>query len=181
MTLGDPKLEAARARWRYRGDRRPDFAEPAGAGEESVWDYPRPPRLEAVAKPIRVEAGTRRLAETGAAFRVLETASPPTFYLPPGDVALYLLVDLPGRSLCEWKGEAHYYGLERDTPPVAWAYAHPFPEFSALADYVSFYPGRVACFVDGRRVRPQPGGFYAGWLTDEIRGPVKGAPGSEDW
>jgi uncharacterized protein (DUF427 family) len=176
--------EAARARWRHTGRARPAFAAPPGPGQESVWDYPRPPRIEAEARELLVTAGGATLARSRRGARVLETASPPTFYLPPDDVALALLAPAPGRSWCEWKGEARYFALAnagRDGEPVAWSYPDPFPGFEAIAGWLAFYPGRVACHVGGVRAEPQPGGLYGGWVTPELAGPWKGAPGSEGW
>lgn len=158
-----------------------------GPGQESVWDYPRPPCIVADTRLVEVSREGRRLARSRGAVRVLETASPPTFYLPPGDVDLAQLERVPGRSHCEWKGEARYLapsggsGSGEGAAPIAWTYPDPFPEFESIRDWIAFYPGRVECRVDGERVRPQPGGFYGGWITDEIVGPVKGEPGSEAW
>jgi uncharacterized protein (DUF427 family) len=177
---------AARGRggWRYDGRERPPFAAEPGEGQESVWDYPRPPRLEADPREIIVRLGDTVLARSRRALRVLETASPPTVYLPPEDIQMARLEPATGSSRCEWKGAARYWTvvtpgarLER----VGWSYPDPFPEFAALRDHVSFYPARVECFVDGVRVVPQPGGFYGGWITPEIVGPVKGEPGTEWW
>ncbi len=115
--------------------------------------------------------------------RVLETASPPTVYVPPRDVDLSTLVAAPGSSHCEWKGAASYLALAAapDGAPVAWRYANPKRAFSSIRDWLSFYPGRVECFIDGERVRPQHGGFYGGWVTDRIVGPWKGGPGTSHW
>ncbi len=169
--------------WEYRGQHRPPFADEPGPGQESVWDYPRPPALRCSERRVEVRAGERLLARTERARRVLETASPPQFYLPPSDVERGLLSPAPGRSHCEWKGAATYWRLASDPEgsPVGWSYEDPTPRFEDLRGYFSFYPGRVACFVDGERVRPQPGHFYGGWITPEIAGPVKGAPGTEHW
>lgn len=167
--------------WKHTGSERPDFAEVPGLGQESVWDYPRPPTLVEDTRRVEVFAGGTLIASTKRAYRVLETASPPTFYLPPGSVLSGSLEPVAGRSVCEWKGEAVYFALVDTTLPVAWAYPNPKPAFAALRDFVGFYPGRVACFVDGERVRPQPGGFYGGWITDDIVGPVKGEPGTGHW
>jgi uncharacterized protein (DUF427 family) len=168
----------------YRGQMRPDFAEAPGPGQESVWDYPRPPRIERVSRHVQVRHGAQLLADSTRACRVLETASPPTFYLPADDVNMQLLRAAPGRSYCEWKGEASYFALAdggANGQPVAWTYTTPTPAFSALAGWLSFYPGRVACLVDGEVVRAQPGGFYAGWITDDVVGPFKGGPGTGHW
>ncbi|MDJ0656722.1 MAG: DUF427 domain-containing protein [Xanthomonadales bacterium] len=169
------------AMWKHTGLNRPEFAITPQPGQESVWDYPRPPDIRADQRRVKVHAGNQVLAETTRAKRILETASPPTFYLPPEDVALECLVPASGVSFCEWKGTARYWAVEGSTTPVAWSYPDPTAAFSAIAAWLSFYPGRVACYVDGERVRPQPGGFYGGWLTAEIVGPVKGDPGSGGW
>jgi uncharacterized protein (DUF427 family) len=169
--------------WRWTGAERPPFAETPEPGQESVWDYPRPPRLERVERTVRVLAGDALLVETAAAFRVCETASPPTFYLPADSVRRELLVPAPGSSFCEWKGRAVYWRLASASggSAVAWSYPEPTAEFAELRDALAFYPDRVACFVDGHRVRPQPGGFYGGWITPELVGPFKGEPGTGGW
>jgi uncharacterized protein (DUF427 family) len=175
--------------WNYRGQQRPDFALAPAPGQESVWDYPRPPRLERAAGRVQVwtaPPGPERslLADSTRACRVLETASPPTYYLPPDDVTMALLRAVPGHSYCEWKGEASYLVLatgDATRQPVAWTYPQPTAAFATLAGWVAFYPGRVHCEVDGEVVRPQPGGFYAGWVTDAIVGPFKGEPGTGHW
>ena len=193
----------ARARWRYTGVSRPHFAHTPGAQQESVWDYPRPPRWEREPREVsvRLPAGAEPEAGTGAAelahshssVRVLETAAPPTFYLPPADVQSDRLERAPGSSRCEWKGEAVYWRLspgrsadgsdssEFPEEPVAWSYPDPFPEFETIRGWFAFYPSRLDCWLDGVRVLPQPGGFYGGWVTPELAGPFKGEPGSEDW
>ncbi|MCL4799453.1 MAG: DUF427 domain-containing protein [Burkholderiales bacterium] len=171
------------AMWEYRGQKRPPFAEAPGPGQESVWDYPRPPRLVADARRVEVRAGGATIARSARAVRVLETASPPTFYLPPEDVDRTLLVPAPGRSVCEWKGAARYWALAHapEEGAVAWSYPDPVPAFAALRDHLAFYPGRVECYVAGERVRPQAGRFYGGWITRELAGPFKGEPGTERW
>jgi len=167
--------------WQHEGVKRPSFAVLPGIGQESVWDYPRPPALVEDTRRVKVYDGDSLIASTERAIRVLETASPPTFYLPPGAVRLGSLESVSGRSWCEWKGEAAYWALAGSKEPVAWSYPSPSRAFATLGDYTSFYPGRVACFVDGERVQPQPGGFYGGWMTAEIVGPVKGEPGTGHW
>jgi len=168
-----------RQRWRYRGDDRPDFAIPPGPGEESVWDYPRPPRI--VVDPRRVEVffDDESIAMTTQAVRVLETASPPTFYIPPADVALHRLVESGQRSMCEWKGLAVDFDLADGPRSVGWCYPRVFPEFETIAGWFAFYPAMLDCRVAGERVRAQPGGYYGGWITGEIVGPVKGEPGCD--
>ena len=173
----DARIEASRSHWRYRGQARPDFAIAPKDGQESVWDYPRPPRLAADPRRVEVRLGDRVLATTDRAIRVLETASPPTFYIRPEDVDGASLVPSGRTSLCEWKGQAVDFDLASGPESIAWCYPRVFPEFAEIAGWFAFYPARVECFVDGERVRPQPGGYYGGWITDEIVGPVKGEPG----
>ena len=176
------RLAAARAKWTHRGSTRPPFAELPGPGQESVWDYPRPPAV--VADPRRIVVGDPAdpLADSVGAVRVLETASPPTVYLPPGDVRFDRLVIVPGTSSCEWKGAARYWALTSEpSTVVGWDYPEPFADFAAIAGWASFYPGRIDCRAAGEVVRPQPGGFYGGWVTDEIVGPFKGEPGTASW
>jgi uncharacterized protein (DUF427 family) len=169
--------------WQYRGERRPDFAEPAGAGQESVWDYPRPPDVVPDERRVEILHDGRVIARSTRSVRVRETASPPTFYLPPQDVRRERLAPAGGSSFCEWKGAARYFVLATDPggPPVAWCYPSPSPSYAAIGGWLSFYPERIECRVDGERVRPQGGGFYGGWVTDEIVGPWKGGSGTGGW
>jgi len=169
--------------WAFDGSRRPRFAAAPGPGQESVWDYPRPPRLVPDDRHVTVSAGGVPVASTRRALRLLETASPPSFYLPVADIDMRLLVAAPGSSYCEWKGTASYWQLAASpgTGPVAWCYADPAAAFGAIRDHLAFYPARVDCHVDGERVRPQPGGFYGGCITREIVGPFKGEPGTSHW
>ena len=154
-------------------------------GQESVWDYPRPPRLERVHERIRILFAGEVLADTGAAWRVLETSHPPTYYLPPADIAPGALVPAGGGSICEWKGPARYYDVVlggRRAPRAGWTYPNPLAPFAPLADHVAFYAAPMdACFVGDERAEPQPGGFYGGWVTRHIVGPMKGAPGTMGW
>ena len=180
----DPGLEAHRAMWRNRGQSRPDFAVEPGPGQESVWMYPRPPAIDPDDREVEVRAGEHVIARSTRAIRILETASPPTFYLPREDVRTDLLVPAAGGSHCEWKGRASYFDVDTGAariPAAAWSYEEPYEEMAAIAGYVSFYPGKLECFVDGERVRPQGGGFYGGWVTDELVGPWKGEPGTGGW
>lgn len=171
--------------WTWTGRARPPFAIEPGPGQESVWDYPRPPRPASDPRRVMVHAGNACIADTTRAVRVLETASPPTFYLPPQDIDLDRLRPAPGGSHCEWKGRAVYWSARDDDgqwlEAVGWSYPDPAPAFASITGWLSFYPARLRCTVAGERVRPQPGGFYGGWLTDEIVGPVKGAPGTGHW
>jgi uncharacterized protein (DUF427 family) len=156
-----------------------------GPGQESVWDYPRPPRLEATTKRIRIVLDGITIADTRRAWRVLETSHPPVYYLPPDDVAREYLRPARGASSCEWKGEASYYDIvvgDRVVAEAAWTYRHPTPAFAALADHIAIYPGKMdECSVDGESVRAQPGDFYGGWITGDIVGPFKGDPGTWGW
>ena len=169
--------------WRYRGQKRPDFAVAPASGQESVWDYPRPPKLAPDGRLVEVYYGDEMIASSSRAYRILETASPPSFYMPPKDVNWKLLGSTPGRSICEWKGLAKYWTLASN-PKVAvvgWTYPDPTPPFEQIRDYISFYPAALACYVAGEQVRAQPGRFYGGWITNEIVGPFKGEPGTESW
>lgn len=180
MLKANAAVLAARRKWHYRGASRPAFAEPVGPGEESVWDFPRPPRVEAVSVPITVRAGSSVLAHTLRGRRVLETAGAPTYYFPPEDVARERLIRLGGSTLCEWKGLARGFALGSDLP-VAWCYEETFAEFEEIRGWFSFYPGRVDCLHGEVQVVAQPGGYYGGWVTPGLRGPIKGAPGTEHW
>ena len=154
-------------------------------GQESVWDYPRPPRLEPVGRRIRIIFNDATIVDTTAAQRVLETSHPPVYYIPPTDIMPGALVPAEGTSWCEWKGQAAYFSLvvgHRRVERVAWSYLNPTPGFGAIAGYVAFYAGPMdACFVDEEKVTPQPGHFYGGWITSDVVGPFKGEPGSWGW
>lgn len=167
--------------WKFTGQTRPGFALAPGPGQESVWDYPRPPAVVDCDKEVIVAADGQTIAHSRRALRVLETASPPTVYLPSGDVDFSYLCDGPGGSFCEWKGQANYYTLATGGQVVAWQYREPHAAFAMLRDYLCFYPGRLICTMDGERVSPQPGDFYGGWVTADIIGPFKGDPGSGHW
>ena len=169
--------------WKYRGQVRPDFADIPAPGQESVWDYPRPPKLAADSRRVEVIYKDLTIASSDGCFRVLETASPPTFYLPPTDIDWDHLISSTGSSVCEWKGAASYWALSArpQLGAVGWSYPHPTAAFEAIRDYVSFYPSMLQCYVAAERVRPQPGRFYGGWITAEIVGPFKGEPGTTHW
>ena len=156
-----------------------------GPGQESVWDYPRPPALEPVHARVRVAFGGVRIAETTRALRILETSHPPTYYVPQDDVAMRYLTRTARSTGCEFKGRAVYYDIEaggRRAGGAAWSYPDPAPRYTALRDHVAFYPSRMdACWVDGERVRSQAGDFYGGWITDRVVGPFKGGPGTWGW
>ena len=150
-----------------------------------MWDYPRPPRVEAVAAQVEVIFGGQTVAITLEPVRVLETSHPPTWYLPPGGFIGEYLVPSGRTSYCEFKGVATYLTLtvgRHTSVDAAWTYRDPSPGYEALAGYVAFYPAKVeVCLVDGEMVGPQPGGFYGGWVTSRVVGPFKGEPGSEGW
>lgn len=170
--------------WKYNGEQRPDFADKPKKGEESVWDYPRPPIVVDDDRLVVVKWMGQLIAQTIKAKRVLETASPPTFYISPNDVDEQSLRESSATSFCEWKGSATYYDIDidgRTLERAAWSYNDPNPRFREIRGYYSFYPAKVDCFVDKQRVQPQPGSFYGGWMTPEIVGPVKGEPGSGGW
>ena len=170
--------------WRYRGQERPSFAKTPGPRQESVWDYRRPPAILRDQRRVEVRLKNLIIADSRQNYRILETASPPTFYIPPHNVRAELLEPCAGTSVCEWKGVACYWTLKiprRSPQPVGWSYSNPAPPFEAITGFFSFYPARLECFVDGERVSPQPGQFYGGWITSEIVGPFKGEPGTGHW
>jgi uncharacterized protein (DUF427 family) len=154
-------------------------------GQESVWDYPRPPLTETTDEHVIVMFNGITVVDTTRALRVLETSHPPNYYIPPADVDMNRLVRTAATSVCEWKGQAAYFDVVdggRRAENAAWSYHDPTLDFAELNGYLAFYAGRVdACFVDGERVIPQPGGFYGGWITGRIVGPFKGVPGSMLW
>ncbi len=154
-------------------------------GQESVWDYPRPPRLEPVSKRIRIEFNGETIADTTRGWRVLETSHPPTYYIPLEDIRQEFLVSEVGTSYCEWKGRALYYSVkvgDRLAEDAGWYYPDPTGEFAPIKNAVAFYAGKMdACYVGDERVTPQPGGFYGGWITPEILGPFKGEPNTQGW
>ena len=153
--------------------------------QESVWDYPRPPKLEPTDKHIQIVLNGIVIADTRSAFRFLETSHPPTYYLPPQDIKMEYLTRDNGSSLCEWKGQATYYTLtvgDKRAVRAAWTYHNPMHEFRPIKDYLAFYADPMdACYVNGELVVPQPGCFYGGWITSDVVGPFKGEPGSWYW
>ena len=163
---------------------RPKRTEPS-AGQESVWDYPRPPRLEKVSVRLRVIFNGQTIADTTSGYRVLETSHPPVYYIPPDDIAQQYLQGAPGSSWCEFKGHARYWSLDvdgRTAENAAWSYPTPSPAFADIAGYLAFYASRVdECWVDDERVQPQEGDFYGGWITSRIVGPFKGGAGTRGW
>ncbi|EKQ70767.1 hypothetical protein OsccyDRAFT_1072 [Leptolyngbyaceae cyanobacterium JSC-12] len=158
---------------------------PPQPGQESVWDYPRPPRLEDTHKHIQIICHGVKIADTHRAKRVLETSHPPVYYLPPEDVQMQYLVKSPRTTYCEWKGQGAYYNVvmgDKTLENVAWYYPNPTSAFANIKNYIAFYPAPMdACYVDGEQVEPQPGNFYGGWITSDIVGPFKGGAGSWGW
>jgi uncharacterized protein (DUF427 family) len=156
-----------------------------GPGQESVWDYPRPPRVEQAAQQVKVVFNGEVIADTRRAQRVLETSHPPVYYIPPEDIRMEYLTETGRRTWCEWKGQASYYDLSvggRRVEHAAWFYANPSPGYGAIQGHVAFYPAKMdACFVDSEPVQAQPGDFYGGWITSSIVGPFKGGPGTRGW
>jgi len=176
---------AGRVGWTWTGAARPAFAITPGPGQESVWDYPRPPLLVADSREVVVRIDGIEIARTRSSVRLLETSHPPTFYIPRADVAMtYFARSRDGGSLCEWKGACTYYDLrvgDRWLPRVAWSYEDPFADASTIAGHLGCYANVLECQVGGERVRPQPGDFYGGWITAEIVGPFKGDPHTRGW
>lgn len=163
---------------------------PPQPGQESVWDYPRPPRLERANRRVRVLFAGSVFCDTTAAYRVLETSHPPVYYLPRQDCVETMLRPAEGGSFCEWKGLAIYFdiveaatsGQQRVAAKAAWSYPDPTGHFGPIAHHIAVYPGMMdRCTVDGQEVIPQPGGFYGGWITRDIVGPFKGEPGTMHW
>lgn len=155
------------------------------ARAERAADYPRPPALIPDPRRVRVEFAGRVIFDGTGCLRVLETFHPPSWYLPEAGFVPGVLRPVAGRSVCEWKGQARYFDVvvgDRVAARAAWSYPDPTPRFASIVGHVALYAGRMdGCFVDGERVRPQPGAFYGGWITDEVEGPFKGAPGTLHW
>lgn len=152
---------------------------------ESVWDYPRPPRIEATSRRIRVEFAGEVITDSTRSIRVLETSHPPVYYIPRDDIRSEYLVPSERRSFCEFKGTASYWTLkvnDQIATDAAWSYEQPFHGYEAIRGRLAFYATKVdACFVDDERVEPQAGSFYGGWATSDIVGPFKGGPGTQGW
>lgn len=158
---------------------------PAGPGQESVWDYPRPPRVEQTTSQVEVIFGGQTIALTLRPLRVLETSHPPVYYLPPDAVVWDHMTPSEKTTHCEYKGLASYFDVTvkgQTAPEAAWTYRDPSPGYEVLADHVAFYPEKMeVCLVDGEYVQGQPGGFYGGWVTSKVVGPFKGEPDSLAW
>ena len=149
-----------------------------------MWDYPRPPRVEPSRRAVRVEFAGRVIAGSRRTLRVLETAGAPCYYVPPRDVRWEVLRPARGSTICEWKGSASYVDVvvgDQVAAAAAWTYRYPNPGYEAIADHVAFYPQQVRCYLGDEAVRPQPGTYYGGWVTDDVVGPFKGEAGTEGW
>lgn len=151
---------------------------------ENVQNYPRPPVLEPVRQSIRVEFGGKTIVESDNTFRVLETHHAPTYYIPE-DAINAVMIPAAGQSYCEWKGVATYWDIQSGAvkaTKAAWSYAAPTKSFEQIKGYIAFYAGLMdACFVGEHQVMPQSGDFYGGWVTENLKGQIKGAPGTEFW
>lgn len=163
----------------------PNRIEP-GPGQESVWDYPRPPRIEDSSKRIRVIFNDTVIADSTHTRRVLETSHPPVYYIPQEDVKMEYLRPTPRATFCEWKGAASYFDVvvgDRKIPNGAWCYPNPTAErFYGIANYIAVYPSQMdVCYVDDEPIQPQEGDFYGGWITQDIVGPFKGGQGTWGW
>ncbi len=158
---------------------------PPAIGQESVWDYPRPPRCEASDRHLQVWFNGLLIADSRRSYRVLETSHPPVYYIPPEDIRMDLLLPNSASSYCEWKGSAAYYDIvvgDRQVIQAGWYYPDPTSMYRSIRNFVAFYAGKMdRCTVDGEVVQPQPGGFYGGWITQDIVGPFKGMPGTMSW
>ncbi|RZM76090.1 DUF427 domain-containing protein [Leptolyngbya iicbica] len=154
-------------------------------GQESVWDYPRPPRVEGSEKRIRVVFNGRTIADSQRTVRILETSHPPVYYIPLDDVRQEFLVPVQRATFCEWKGVAQYFDLvvgDRRVSHAVWRYPQPTERFAAISDCVAVYPSQMeACYVDDELVQAQAGDFYGGWITSDIVGPFKGGAGTWGW
>ncbi len=163
---------------------RPRRVEP-GPGQESVWDYPRPPAVEPADSHVTVTFGGVIIADTRRPVRVLETSQAPGYYIPVDDVRTDLLVAGTDRSFCEWKGVASYWTVQvhgRVAENAAWSYPAPTDRFEAIQDHLAFYAQMMdECTVDGDVVSPNEGSFYGGWVTAKVVGPFKGGTGSMGW
>ena len=159
--------------------------DPVLPGQESVWDYPRPPVAERTGRHILIVHKGVTLVDTRAAWRTLETSHPPTYYIPQSDIAMAHLAPNPARSICEWKGQAVYWDVSlagERLAGVGWSYPAPTPAFAGIRDHIAFYAAPFdGVTIDGDQVTPQPGGFYGGWITRAEAGPFKGIPGSRFW
>jgi len=154
-------------------------------GQESVWDYPRPPRVEPTSKRVRIIFNGVVLVDTMRAIRVLETSHPPAYYIPQADIQMAYLTKTSRKTVCEFKGQASYWTITingKEASNACWGYENPIRGYEAITGYIAFYPSRMdACFVDDEQVIAQEGDFYGGWITSDIVGPFKGGVGTWGW
>jgi len=184
MSRDQSGLDRARAAWNYRGQQRPSFAQAPARGQESVWDYPRPPAYVPDRRRVEIYAGESLLAETDHSIRALETGSPPAFYLPPASLRHELLTPSRRRTFCEWKGEAEYFDVDGSNGVIknaVWRYPDALGDAAVIAGWFACYPSLLRCVVAGEPVRAQAGGYYGGWITGDIVGPWKGESGTAHW
>ncbi len=153
--------------------------------EESVWDYPRPPAVETFIGEIRIIQNNKTIAQSQEVVRVLETSHPPNYYIPKADIEMHYLKKNPHKTICEFKGIATYWDVDMEgykRSLVGWSYEQPNKDYEEITGYLSFYAGKLeACYVNEERIQPQPGDFYGGWITGNIKGPFKGGPGTVGW
>lgn len=174
MKNGDEKSLTG---WKYYGQKRPEFALEPKEGQESVWDYPRPPIIEDENREVLVIFENKIIARSTNAYKVKETGNPPTIYIPKEDINSTYLKKSQGLTRCEWKGEAIFWNIVVDDKVIeraGWSYPQPNKEYSKIKSYLAFYPSKLYCYLNGEHVKPQPGNFYGGWVTKEIVGPIKG-------
>jgi len=154
-------------------------------GQESVWDYPRPPRVDPTNRRVRVVFNGETIADSTNAIRVLETSHPPAYYIPREDINMDALQRTSRRTVCEFKGAATYWTIsvgDKSAKNAGWSYDDPTPRFTPIKGYITFYASQMeACYVDDEQVQPQEGDFYGGWITSDVVGPFKGAPGTWGW
>lgn len=182
--MDDKQLKKHREAWQHRGQQRPHFAVEPGPGQESVWDYPRPPAYVADQRRVVVRVGERVIADSDGSIRALETGSPPAFYLPAAAFELGYLKPNPQHTFCEWKGVASYFDVVTPDGVIeaaVWTYPTPLAGAEKIAGWYSCYPERLQCEVGDESIHAQAGRYYGGWVTSELVGPWKGEPGTGHW
>lgn len=172
-------------KWRNIKREVPDNIVKPGPGQESIWEYPRPPKVELFSKNMRVEFAGKVIAETNKSYKVMETSSPPCYYISTDYITMDYLFKSAYKTLCEWKGSARYWSINVDgniSKNAGWSYPRPWEGFEQIKDHIAFFAGRVdGCYIDSEKVVPQAGDYYGGWITSNIVGPFKGEPGTENW
>jgi len=185
MTKIPKELQKEVNKWRNFKRKMPENIITPGPGQESIWDYPRPPKVELFTKKIRVEFADKVIAETNKSYKVMETSSPPCYYIAQDDINMDCLFKSAYKTLCEWKGSARYWSIrigDKISKNAGWSYPKPWEGFEDIKDYIAFFAGRVdGCYIGDEKVVPQSGDFYGGWITSNIVGPFKGDPGTEHW